>query len=133
LIGSLYGPHLARRGRSISKPERHVLSLWTAHAAAWLGLFALNGPLADPAVPHAAGGWYPAFSVVTGVVWFAHGSIYWGHFYAAGLLFFALGLVMRFTPGLAPLEFGLLQGAVLIAGGQFLRRLHRKSEKEAGE
>ena len=50
------------------------------------------------------------------------GSVYWGRFYLLGLAFFALAVVMQFTPDWAPLEMGVLHSSSTAAFGWYLLR-----------
>src|SRR5438067_254604 len=69
-----------------------------------------------------------AAALLTGMAFFVLGSSHWGWFYAFGLAFFALSLVMPLRLEWATLEFGLLWAAALLVIGLQLRRLGRMPE-----
>jgi serine/threonine-protein kinase len=56
---------------------------------------------------------YPPLAVLTGVLVFIHGSLYWGRCYLAGLAYFVLAVVMRASLEWAPLEYGLFHGGYM--------------------
>jgi len=51
------------------------------------------------------------------------GSNYWGRYYAIGLAFFALSLLMLLRLEWSPLAYGLLWALCLVAVARHLRRL----------
>jgi tRNA A-37 threonylcarbamoyl transferase component Bud32 len=65
---------------------------------------------------------YPISAVLSGLAFFMMGSGYWGRFYVLGVTFFALALLMPLSLTWAPLEFGALWAASLLAIGCHLRR-----------
>jgi len=83
--------------------------LWIGYT---LGMPLLFYPYSGPA--SAALAVYPALAVLTGVLVFFCGSIYWGGCYVFGLGFLAAALLMRLRPEWAPLEMGLLHGFFMI-------------------
>ena len=70
-----------------------------------------------------AWGTYPFAALLTGLAFVVLGESHWGWFYAVGLAFFGLALLMPLRLSWAPLEFGLLWAAALLAIGRQLRRL----------
>jgi serine/threonine protein kinase len=74
---------------------------------------------------------YPTSAVLSGLVFFALGSGYWGRCYAIGVAFFVLGMVMPFHLGWAPIEFGAAWGITLALIGFRLRRLAARLRAEA--
>ncbi|MGL4554191.1 MAG: serine/threonine-protein kinase [Gemmataceae bacterium] len=69
---------------------------------------------------------YPFYCALTGMVFFVLGSSYWGKFYAAGAWFFALGVVLAWSPDAAAygaLAFGGSWSLALVAIGLRLRSL----------
>jgi serine/threonine-protein kinase len=73
---------------------------------------------------------YPSLAAITGMAFFVLGSSYWGWCYSFGLAFYGLGLAMTWDLHWAPIEFGLLWAAVLVAIGLRLHRLARKEKRE---
>ena len=66
---------------------------------------------------------YPFAAILSGLAFFVMGGSYWGHYYAIGLAFFALSLLMLLRLEWSPLEFGLLWALCLAAIARHLRRL----------
>jgi serine/threonine protein kinase len=69
---------------------------------------------------------YPFYCALTGMAFFVLGSSYWGKFYAAGVWFFLLGLLLAWWPtaaGYGALAFGGSWSLVLVAIGLRLRSL----------
>jgi serine/threonine-protein kinase len=96
--------------------ERYVAVSWLGHMLAYPFLFL--GPATAPGTAALAA--YPPLAIVTGLVLFIHGSIYWGRLYLVGLAFYALAFVMQLRLEWAPLEFGLFHSGVLIVMGRHL-------------
>jgi hypothetical protein len=59
------------------------------------------------------------------------GGLYWGRYYALGLAFFLLALLLPLHLTWAPLEFGGLWAGALVAIGLHLRRLASEAAREA--
>src|SRR5262249_59241552 len=76
---------------------------------------------------------YPTKAVLAGLAFFAMGGSYWGRCYAIGILFFALAAVMPYTLTYAPLEFGGLWSAVLLALGLRTRQLGVEKSVVSGQ
>jgi len=68
---------------------------------------------------------YPFFSILSGILWFAMGSNYWGFCFVFGLLFFLNALFDAFFPSLAPSMFGTLWGVLLWFSGRRLNRIQQ--------
>jgi hypothetical protein len=112
--------------------ERQVWSIWVGFLMAYgtsnlvSRLLIRGGVLtAGPAGPP---GWeevvsYPFGAILTGLAFFVMGYSYWGRYYAIGLAFFALSLLMLLRLEWSPLEYGLLWALCLAALAQHLRRL----------
>ncbi|MCS7045116.1 MAG: serine/threonine protein kinase [Gemmataceae bacterium] len=66
---------------------------------------------------------YPFISLAAGLAFFTMGTNYWGRCYLIGAAFFLMAALMPFHLEWAPLEFGLLWSAALIALGKHLRQL----------
>lgn len=72
---------------------------------------------------------YPFSAVVSGLAFFIMGCNYWGKLYAVGVLFFALAALMPLHLEWAPLEFGTLWTAALVAVGLRLEKLSREANR----
>jgi hypothetical protein len=66
---------------------------------------------------------YPFVAILSGLAFFVMGSNYWGRYYAIGLAFFALSLLMLLRLEWSPLAYGLLWALCLVAVARHLRRL----------
>jgi hypothetical protein len=128
LIGTAFVHYLRPRLRQLIPAEFHLLA-WSGGNL--LGTGALWVALGAPTEEWLLTALYPAFAVMLGVGYFVQASLFWGRFYLFGLAFFALAVVMRFTPTWSPLELGLLyavgQG---IVGWSLLRAPEDESETE---
>lgn len=115
---------LLRNVRSAHPAERHVMASYLGYVLAYPVLFISPG--AGQAAELLAA--YPALAVLTGLVVFVHGSLFWGRQYLVGVAYFALAFVMRVQPEWAPLEFGLFHSGFLFLMSRHLRRYqHRES------
>ena len=77
---------------------------------------------------HLAGRQYLSRLAVLGSLgFFMMGSSYWGYCYLYGVVFLAVGLVMPFCIGFAPLLFGVTWAACLVALGRHARRIREES------
>jgi tRNA A-37 threonylcarbamoyl transferase component Bud32 len=123
-----------RRGAALAATaaERQVWSIWIGHLVAYgtsnLVGYALLRAGVLTAGPAAPAGWeevirYPFAAILSGLAFFVMGGSYWGHYYAIGLAFFALSLLMLLRLEWSPLEFGLLWALCLAAIARHLRRL----------
>jgi serine/threonine-protein kinase len=108
---------LTRDARSAHPAERYVAASWFGQMLAYPFLFV--GPAMGPGAAALAA--YPPLALLTGLVIFVHGSLYWGRLYAVGLAFYALALLMPLHLEWAPLQFGLLHAGYLIVMGRHLR------------
>ncbi|HYT93762.1 MAG TPA: hypothetical protein VEL76_33895, partial [Gemmataceae bacterium] len=143
LIGLMFWHNRGTRIMPTSGPERELWSIWIGYLAGYgisvLVLRALVGQGIITAGPTAPPGWeqlihYPFSAVLSGLAFFVMGSNYWGRCYAAGLVFFALALIVTNWLPLAPLAFGVLWAVTLVALGLHLRHLGGKVEgKSAAE
>jgi serine/threonine-protein kinase len=119
--------------------ERQLWSVWIGYLAAYWSNVLASWLLVDRAViARGAAGpvrwqdlvFYPGSALLSGLAFFVMGSSYWGWYYAFGLGFFALAAVMTLRLEWAPLEFGLLWTAFLVAIGLHLRRRGSAAEGE---
>jgi serine/threonine-protein kinase len=119
LIGYAFARCLGPRRREWTLAEGHLLAAWGGHS---LGTAVLWFALGMPYGRGLLTAYYPALAVLTGLMYFVMGSVYWGRFYLLGLAFFALAVVMQFTPDWAPLEMGVLHSSGTAAFGWYLLR-----------
>jgi serine/threonine-protein kinase len=99
--------------------------LWSLRIGEVLGLSALalvSWMMAPP------GSWnpltvYPLWSVLTGVVFFGLGGVYWGRIYLIGLAFLLLAVLMPLRLDLAPLTFSGLFSLILWVLYRHLQRM----------
>lgn len=70
---------------------------------------------------------YPFFSILSGLLWFAMGSNYWGFCFFFGMFFFANALIGALIPGFAPSMFGVLWCLLLWFSGRRLNRIQQSS------
>jgi hypothetical protein len=119
LAGYVFARTLGPRRHEWTPAEGHLLATWGGYAVGTSVLwFALRMPYGRELVAT----YYPALAVLTGLGYFVKGSVYWGRFYLLGLAFFAVAVIMQFTPDQAPLEMGLLHSSSLAAFGWYLLR-----------
>jgi serine/threonine-protein kinase len=113
-----------------SRAEKSLGSIWLGYLAAngfsglVIRLFLSLGLIA--AGPNSPEGWnelivYPMVAILSGLAFFVMGGFYWGRYYAVGLAFFLLALVMPLNLPWAPLEYALLWTLVLVGIGLHLR------------
>jgi serine/threonine protein kinase len=109
---------LIHNARSAHRAEGHVLASYLGYVLAYPVLFL------SPAMGQAAEllSMYPALALLTGLVVFVHGSLFWGRQYLVGLAYFALALLMRLWPAWAPLEFAVFHSGYLILMSRHMRR-----------
>jgi serine/threonine protein kinase len=111
--------------------ERQVWSIWIGYLAAYatsgLMIRVLIGRVltAGPAAP---AGWqevisYPFAAILSGFAFFVMGASYWGRYYAIGLAFFVLSLLMLLRLEWSPLAYGILWALCLVIIAGHLRRL----------
>jgi eukaryotic-like serine/threonine-protein kinase len=118
LIALNFWVFLIRNARSGHRAESHVLASYLGYALAYPFLFVFPG-MGQTAVLLAM---YPALAVLTGLVVFVHGSLFWGREYLVGLAYYALAFLMRLWPEWAPLEFALFHSGFLILMSRHMRR-----------
>ena len=82
-----------------------------------------GAPLAVPLL-------FLAASVISGLAWFLMGVLYWVRYYGVALTFFLTALFLPWQEPWAPLAFGALYSAVLLAIGLHLLRLTRPTRAE---
>jgi serine/threonine-protein kinase len=112
---------LIHNARSAHRAESHVLASYLGYVLAYPVLF-LSPGMGQAAVLLSM---YPALALLTGLVVFVHGSLFWGRQYLVGLAYFALALLMRLWPAWAPLEFAVFHSGYLIFMSRHMRR-HQK-------
>jgi predicted Ser/Thr protein kinase len=112
---------LIRNARSAHRAESHVLASYLGYVLAYPVLFV------SPGMGQAAEllAMYPALAVLTGLVVFVHGSLFWGRQYLVGLAYYALAVLMRLWPAWAPLEFAIFHSGYLILMSRHMRRHQR--------
>jgi hypothetical protein len=112
---------LVRNARSAHRTEGHILATFLGYVLAYPVLFLSpgKGQAADLLAI------YPALAVLTGLVVFVHGSLFWGRQYLFGLPYYALAILMRLWPVWAPLEFAIFHSSYLIFMSRHLRRHHQ--------
>ncbi len=109
---------LMRNARSGHRTEGHVLATFLGYVLAYpiLVLSPGKGQAADLLAI------YPALALLTGLVVFVHGSLFWGRQYLFGLAYYALAILMRLWPAYAPLEFAIFHSSYMIFMSRHLRR-----------
>ncbi len=112
--------------------ERQVWSIWVGYLLAYgasslvsrlligCGILAA-GPAAPASWPEVVS--YPFAAILSGLAFFVMGAGYWGRYYAIGLAFFVLSLLMLLRLEWSPLEYGFLWALCLTAIARHLRRL----------
>src|SRR5262249_17368859 len=130
ILGVLCWPPRSAALLPVGTAQRQVWSLMTGGvvggALAWVTTRQMAGP--DQPVHELAA--YPAWSILTGVLFFALGGSYWGRFYIMGLAHFGLAVLMPLSLTWAPLEFGLLVSVTFAITGLHLRRLGEETVRE---
>jgi serine/threonine-protein kinase len=120
-----WAPWLVQRGRHYEPREREILLLWVSAGVAKAILFGLNCPLYGPVRAEDILEFFPAAMAVNGLMLCLEGRLYWGRLYIVGLLDFLAAIVMARWLPLAPLLFGLWNGAVLVYIALTMRRRAR--------
>jgi serine/threonine-protein kinase len=113
-----------------SASEQQMWSIWIGYVATCT-LINLTGRLMNGLAVEWELTMYPSMAAVTGLIFFIMGSNYWGRCYAFGVAFFALALLMAWRLDLAPLAFGSLWAAALVAIGRHLQRLGIRAAQNA--
>ncbi len=107
--------------------ERLLWSIWIGYVVACI---------ADSTAYQLAHGWnvanasqdFPHLASITGLAFFAMGSVYWGWFYLFGIAFWTLAFVMQQQTEYAQPMFGIAWALALSAIGIYLRRLSRSTD-----
>jgi hypothetical protein len=69
---------------------------------------------------------YPYWAILSGLFFITMGSSYWGWFYAVGLTFFVLAVLLSFFPIAGPIAFGgLWSGSLVIIARRLKARAKR--------
>jgi serine/threonine protein kinase len=106
-----------------SAAERQLWAIWIGYFVASVVTTLANRELANPELMLDELTMYPTRAILTGLAFFAMGGSYWGGFYAFGIAFFGLAVLVPWHLHWAPLEFGLLFSGTLTLIGLRLRRL----------
>jgi len=122
LMGLIYWCFRPRQDGPASAAEQRLRSVWSGYLLGCVLLMTHNFLMPGFREPPLCWGTYPAAALITGMAFFALGSTHWGMFYAFGLAFYALSMVMPLRLDWSPLEFGLLWTAALLVLGAHLRR-----------
>jgi serine/threonine-protein kinase len=115
----VWAHYLLPRRHELTPAECHLLPLWGGYALAVMVLWVAVGAPCDRSV---LTDYYPPLAVLTGLAFVVQASVYWGRFYLAAAAFFALAIVMRFTPDWAALEMAVLYGGITWATSLYLLR-----------
>jgi serine/threonine protein kinase len=107
-----------------SSAERPIWAVWIGYLVA-LGATTLAVYLRG----HSPTELYAYAAVLSGMAFFASGSLTWGGSYAIGIVFMAAAPLLACSPRFAVLWFGTLWGAALLAFGLHYRRLARGSQQ----
>jgi serine/threonine protein kinase len=121
--------------------ERQVWSIWVGYLLAYgtsslvTRLLIRSGVLTGGSAEVAH--WqelvsYPFAAVLTGLAFFVMGGAYWGRYYAIGLAFLVLALLMPLHLEWSPVTYGLLWTVCLVAIARHLRRLDVEAGPTAG-
>ncbi len=116
------------RGRLLpaTPAERQMWSMWIAFFIA-VGMTVIVPRLYAPAgQPPDTNSFYPAWSILSGVIFFVLGGSLWGRCYLFGVAFFALAVVLPLCLHWSAVPFGLLWCACLIRLAFHLRHLARR-------
>jgi serine/threonine protein kinase len=120
------------RGRGLmpgTAAERLLWSVWIGYIiACFLASEVIRQLSGFPGLYR--GEYYPLYSLCAGMAFFVLGPGYWGRFYAFGVAFFALTMVMLLDLRWAVLEFGGLWTVALVLIGLRLRRLGQEKEEQ---
>jgi serine/threonine protein kinase len=142
LLAGIFLYYCRSRGRSVlptNAAERQLWSLWLGYIVAYEVSVVLFSVLRDqglgiPGMRH--GGdllRYPSSAVLSGVVFFAMGSSYWGQCFLVGVAFFVLAPLMTLRLEWSPVVFGLAWGLILAVIGLRLRRLGLRLQAESAK
>jgi hypothetical protein len=131
LIGVVFALYRRKSLLPSTTAERQLWSVWIGYIVGSV-LIAVSGwrEFTPDQTYHMAE--YPFFAITAGMAFFFLGSSYWGWCYAFGLAFFALSVLMLFTPEWSVLEFGALWAVCLVILGTRLRWL-AKDRSEGGK
>jgi serine/threonine protein kinase len=118
------------RGRLVpaTAAERTMWSVWIAFFLAVIMTVVIPRLYAPAGEPPDTNSFYPAWAILSGVVFFVLGGSFWGRCYLYGLAFFILAMVLPWKIHWAALPFGLLWCACLIHLGLHLRQLGRRQQ-----
>ncbi len=137
-IGLVFWKNRGSRLLPTSSAERELWTIWIGYMLAYgvtsaaVRILILHGIITGGAnpTPH----WeelilYPFSSMASGLAFFIMGCNYWGRLYAVGVAFFVLSMLMPLHLEWAPLEFGTLWAAALLALGLRLEKLDREANQ----
>jgi serine/threonine-protein kinase len=140
-MGIAFWYNRGRRLLPTSAPERELWTIWVGYLITlvvnWMVCWQLRAYEIIKAGPGAPQRWeeyflYPIITMLSGLAFFTMGSNYWGRCYAVGAAFFVLAVLMPLRLEFAPLAFGLLWSATLIALGLHLRKFDNKQAGDHG-
>jgi hypothetical protein len=138
LIALVFWKNRGDRLLPSSSAERELWTIWIGYMLAYGVSSALVRILIARGIlvggEHTPPHWeelilYPFSATASGLAFFVMGCNYWGKLYAVGVLFFALALLMPLHLEWAPLEFGTLWTAALVAVGLRLEKLDREAAR----
>jgi len=139
VIGFVFWKNRRSRLLPTSPAERELWTIWIGYLVAYFfsqvtvrALVSHGLIIKGPDAPHR---WeelihYPFSAIASGLAFFMMGSNYWGKLYAIGLSFWVLAALMPWRLEWAPLAFGALWSAVLLALGLHLRTLSQQGERD---
>src|SRR5262249_21498298 len=130
ILGVLFWHHRSAALLPVGTAQRQVWSLMTGGVVGGALAWVTTRQMARPDQPVHELAAYPAWSVLTGVLFFALGGSYWGRFYIMGLAHFGLAVLMPLNLTWAPVAFGLLVSVTAAATGLHLRRLGEEAVRE---
>jgi hypothetical protein len=97
--------------------------------ALWLG-YVTGSAVLHLMHPFEGGSLYPQYAILASLGFIMMGSCYWGYCYLIGAIFLALAVFMKWSPATAPLLFGLVWAASLLALARHLSELSHGAEDQ---
>jgi hypothetical protein len=118
-----------KRSESFDPGEREMMVMWLGSMFAQLALFTIYCPPLPGVQASAALGYYPPMCVLSGLMFFVEGRLFWGRLYLLGLVYFVLAAGLPFVSEWSPLIFGGFNGLVFVCLSFYLARLQRGSRQ----
>jgi eukaryotic-like serine/threonine-protein kinase len=114
---------IIRRGQLMPRTplERLLWSLWGGYILTCL-FSGISLRLIYGWAPESEIYLFPQLATLTALAYFCLGAVFWGWFYAFGIAFLILALLMPINLWLAPIEFGTLWSVVLLIFWRYLSR-----------